>query len=139
MKKTNIFYWIFTGLFSFMMLGSAIPDIVSAQIAVEGFKQMGMPAYLLPFLGIAKALGVIAILIPGFPKIKEWAYAGLIFDLTGATYSIIASGHPVSAWAPMALPIALGILSYVFYHKKLKAKQANASNAWANYKVEYAG
>lgn len=125
MKKTKIFYWIFTGLFSFLMLGSAIPDIISVPIAVEGFKQMGMPAYLLPFLGIAKTLGVIAILIPGFPRIKEWAYAGLVFDLIGATYSIMASGQPVSSWIGMILPLALAASSYIFYHRLVKLKNTN--------------
>ena len=119
MKKTNIAYWIFTSLFAFMMLGSAIPDIFSAQIAIDGFAQIGLPAYLLPFLGIAKTLGVIALLVPGYPKIKEWAYAGLIFDLLGATYSIYAAGQPAANWAPMALPILLGVASYYFYHKRL--------------------
>lgn len=120
MKKTKIFYWIFTSLFAFLMLGSAIPDIFSAQVAVEGFKQMGMPTYLLPFLGIAKLLGVVAILIPGYSRIKEWAYAGLIFDLVGATYSIIASGQAVANWMFMALPLALAAASYIFYHKRLR-------------------
>lgn len=121
MKKTKILYWVFTGLFAFLMLGSAIPDIVSAPIAIEGFRKMNMPAYLLPFLGIAKTLGVIAILVPGFPRIKEWAYAGLVFDLIGATYSIIASGHPATDWAQMALPLVLAAASYFFYLRKLKA------------------
>jgi uncharacterized membrane protein YphA (DoxX/SURF4 family) len=102
------------------MLGSAIPDIFSVPVAVEGFRQIGMPAYLLP-LGIAKLLGVVAILIPGFPRIKEWAYAGLIFDLVGATWSILASGQETGNGIFMALPIALGVASYVFYHKKLRA------------------
>jgi uncharacterized membrane protein YphA (DoxX/SURF4 family) len=119
MKKTNIAYWIFTSLFAFMMLGSAIPDIFSAQLAVDGFAQMGMPAYLVPFIGIAKVLGVVAILVPGFPRLKEWAYAGLVFDLLGATYSIYASGQPTPNWAFMALPIFMAIGSYYFYHKRL--------------------
>jgi uncharacterized membrane protein YphA (DoxX/SURF4 family) len=127
MKKTKILYWIFTSLFAFMMFGSALPDIVSSAVAIEGFKQMNMPAYLLPFLGIAKALGVFAILVPGFPRIKEWAYAGLMFDLLGATYSIIASGHPAANWAPMALPLLLGAASYIYYHKKLKLTADKAS------------
>ncbi len=120
-KKTKIISLIFTGLFAFMMLGPAIPDIFSVQVAVEGFQKMGMPAYLLPFLGIAKTSGVIAILIPGYPRIKEWAYAGLVFDLLGATYSIIASGQPPANWMFMALPIILAAGSYTWYHKKLKA------------------
>ena len=98
MKKTKIFYWIFTSLFAFIMLGSAVPDIFSHPVAIEGFKEMGYPAYLLPFIGIAKLLGVVAILVPGFPRIKEWAYAGLVIDLVGATYSIISVGEPATAW-----------------------------------------
>lgn len=129
MKKTKIFYWIFTSLFAIMMLASAIPDITLAQVAVDGFKTMGYPVYLMPFLGIAKTLGVLAILIPGFPRIKEWAYAGLFFDLIGATYSIIALGAPFAQWIGMALPILLGVASYAFYHKKLRASAAAKANA----------
>jgi len=125
MKKTKILYWTFTGLFAFMMLGSAIPDIFSASDAVKGMHDgLGYPLYFIPFIGVAKALGVLAILIPGFPKIKEWAYAGLTFDLTGASYSLIAAGTPPATWAFMLLPLALAFASYYFYHKKLKAASA---------------
>jgi len=120
MKKTNILFWVFTGLFAAFMLFSAIPDIFSAKEAVEFFSKMNLPAYLLPFLGIAKALGVIAILIPGYPRIKEWAYAGLVFDLLGASYSIAASGQPVTNWGFMIVPLLLAAVSYTFYHKRLK-------------------
>lgn len=122
MKKIKIIYWIFTSLFAFIMLGSAIPDIFSHSVAIEGFKKIGYPAYLLPFIGIAKLLGVIAIFIPGYPRIKEWAYAGLIIDLVGATYSIMASGESVAAWGFMAIPLFLGAVSYIFYHKLQKTK-----------------
>ncbi len=121
MKKTKIAYWVLTGLFAFVMLGSAIPDIMVVPMAVQGFKEMGMPVYLIPFLGWAKLLGVLAILVPGFPRIKEWAYAGLIFDLLGATYSVANSGKTIGDWSPMLVFIALGFGSYVFYHKKLRA------------------
>jgi len=121
MKKISILYWVFTGLFTFMMAGSAIPDIVSATVAKEGFHKIGMPIYLLPFLGVAKMAGVIAILIPGYPRLKEWAYAGLLFDLIGATYAIYASGQPAVNWAPMILPLSLAAASYMFYHRRLRA------------------
>src|SRR5688500_13261574 len=98
MKKTNIFYWIFTGLFSALMLGSAIPDIMIDPIAVQGMHtELGYLTYFIPFIGVAKALGVIALLISGYPKIKEWVYAGLIFDLIGAIYSIFAIGKSDAA------------------------------------------
>jgi hypothetical protein len=129
MKKTKILYRVFTGLFAAFMLSSAIPDIFSVKEAVEQFSKMNIPVYLLPFLGIAKALGVIAILIPGYAGIKEWAYAGLVFDLLGATYSIAASGQPVTNWGFMIVPLLLATASYTFYHKRLKAfaSKINAS------------
>jgi uncharacterized membrane protein YphA (DoxX/SURF4 family) len=123
MKKTRIAYWIVTILFCLLMLGSAIPDVMMHPIAVKGMhEQLGYPLFFIPFIGVAKALGVIAILIPGFPRIKEWAYAGLMFDLVGATYSIIANGQPVIDWIGMLLPLALGAGSYYLYQKVLKQK-----------------
>ena len=121
---TKLFYWIFTILFSIMMLGSAIPDVLTLDIAVEGMHDsLGYPIYFIPFIGVAKCLGVIAILIPGYPRIKEWAYAGLFFDLIGATYSIIMVGgsEGPGGFVFMILPISLGALSYVYHHQKTKA------------------
>lgn len=128
LKKTTLTYRILTGLFAFVMLGSAIPDILVMPEAVAGFREMGYPAYLIPFLGWAKLLGVMAILVPGFARLKEWAYAGLFFDLLGATYSVLSIGKPLSAWSPMLVIIGVGIGSYVFYHKKQRgASQRNVT------------
>lgn len=128
MKKTKVLYWVFTGLFSAMMVGSAIPDIILDPIAVKGMHEdLGYPIYFIPFIGVVKVLGVIAILIPGFRTLKEWAYAGLIFDLIGATFSIIAVGKDTTAWLPMFLPLSLAFASYVFYHKKLKLPSGKGS------------
>ena len=121
-KTITILYWVFTILFAFMMLGSAIPDILVMPLAVKGMHEgLGYPVYFIPFIGTAKALGVIAILIPGFPRIKEWAYAGLMFDLIGATYSIMRAPNPDGPWYVMLVPLTVGALAYFFYHKKLKA------------------
>jgi hypothetical protein len=124
MKKIKITYWIFTILFAIIMFGSAIPDVFSQPIAVKGMHtDLGYPLYLLPFIGIAKWLGVIAILIPSrYPLIKEWAYAGLFFDLIGATYSIIASGAQFANYAFMILPLSLATGSYIYYHKLYSLK-----------------
>lgn len=121
MKKITIPYWIFTVLVVLFMGVGAISDTVKVTAAVELFKHLGYPEDLLPFLGIAKILGVIAILIPGFPRIKEWAYAGLIFDLTGAAYSTIAVDGMMAGlgFLPGYIIIAG---SYVYYHKRLKAR-----------------
>jgi hypothetical protein len=122
MKKTKTLYWIITGLFSAFMLFSAIPDILVVPDAITFMNGLGYPTYIIPFLGIAKLLGIIAILIPGFPRIKEWAYAGLFFDLTGATYSQIAHDGLVPQVSFMLLPIGFLLLSYYFYHKKEQVK-----------------
>jgi len=127
-NQTNIVYWILTGLFAFIMFGSAIPDVLMVNMAKQGFAEIQMPAYLLPFVGIAKMLGVLAVLIPGNPRLKEWAYAGLIFDLIGATYAVAASGKAIENWAPMLLFIALGFGSYYYYHKRLTANALTKVN-----------
>jgi hypothetical protein len=118
MKKTKIFYWIFTALLAAFMTMSAIPDVISTQQAIDIIStHLGYPGYIIPFLGIAKLLGVIAILIPGFPRLKEWAYAGFVFDLTGAAYSSISVGDPFSGWVFVLLPLTVLACSYIFYHK----------------------
>jgi hypothetical protein len=121
MKKTNTIYWILTGLAAAMMLLSSIPNIISVPDAVElVVKHLGYPAYFLPMIGVAKLAGAIAIIVPGFPRIKEWAYAGLIYDLTAAIYSAISVGDPVSQWLPIIVPIILLASSYIYHHKRLQ-------------------
>lgn len=120
-KRDSIIFWVSTVLFCAFMLTSAIPNILSSEDWVTVFKQLGYPEYLLPFLGVAKLLGVIALLIPGFPRIKEWAYAGFAFDLIGAIYS----GLAVAGFDPMMLtlliPIIFLVVSYVFHYRRLAA------------------
>lgn len=131
MKKTKIIYWIFTGLFAAFMLFSAIPDIINTKEAQELVgKQLGYPLYIIPFIGVAKLLGAIAILVPGFPRLKEWAYAGFTIDLLGAWYSGIAAGLaaglPIGPSFFMVLPIAVMTVSYIYLHKLQKMKGASA-------------
>jgi len=124
MKKTKVLYWIITSLFSAFMLFASIPDILSTADAIKFMNHLGYPNYIIPFIGVAKLLGIIAILIPGFPRIKEWAYAGLAFDLTGATYSLIATDGFQPAILFMIVPIAFLFLSYYLWHKNMEtAKQ----------------
>ena len=117
MKKTKILYWSFTALTAAFMLMASIPDVLQIPEAVAVFTHLGYPTYLLPFIGIAKILGVVAVLVPGFPRLKEWAYAGLVFDLIGALYSHISVGDPASAWAFPVIGLLLVVGSYVFYRK----------------------
>jgi len=127
-KKTKIIYWIFTGLFAALMLFSSIPGLLKDPNAVKFMADLLYPPYLSDFLGIAKILGVIAILIPGYPRIKEWAYAGLVFDLVGATYSQIAAHLPLEGLSFMLISFILAFGSYIYYHKKLKEESATTVN-----------
>jgi len=124
MKTTKILYWVCTVLLLAMMLFSAVSTFMNNPQGAELAKHIGYPMYVFKFLAVAKILGIIAILTPGFPRLKEWAYAGFFFDLTGAIFSFIAVGDPASAWAPMFVFELLLFGSYIFYHKKLKAVQA---------------
>jgi hypothetical protein len=120
MKKIKIIYWIFTGLLATLMLISAVPEILQLPSETAMIStQLRYPAYIVPFLGVAKLLAVIALLIPGFPKIKEWAYAGLTFDLCGALYSCLATGNSIVKCLPFLIFLGLVAGSYIFYHKKL--------------------
>jgi hypothetical protein len=90
MKKDKIIYWIITGLFSAFMLFSSVPGAMLEPEAKQFLNHLGYPDYFIQLISWLKILGIVAILIPGFLKIKEWAYAGLCFDLVGAIVSIIA-------------------------------------------------
>lgn len=113
MKRVKASYWVLTGLWAAFMLMSSIPDVLRVPGAVAVFMHLGYPAYLLPFLGTAKALGVVAVLFPGLPRLKEWAYAGLTFDLTGALYSHLSVGDPAGTWLFPLFGLILAAGSYV--------------------------
>jgi hypothetical protein len=119
MKRTKFLYWIVTGLMAAFMLMSSIPDVLQIPMAVAVFAHLGYPTYLLPFIGIAKILGIVAVLVPGFQRLKEWAYAGLVFDLTGALYSHISVGDSPGDLAFPVIGLLLVIGSYLFYLRKL--------------------
>lgn len=127
MKRDNIIYWVTTGLFGAFMLFSAIPDLMVVPEAVEFVSvKLGYPQYIIAFLGAAKILGVIALFVPGFPRVTEWAYAGLFFDLVGAVYSNIM----VDGFQPgmLSMVVVLGVfaVSYTYHHRRLKSKEAMA-------------
>jgi uncharacterized membrane protein len=120
MNKINLSYWIVTGLFAAFMVFSSVPNVMSSPESVQFIADhLGYPKYIIPFLGVAKILGAIVLLIPNLRRIKEWAYAGLCFDLVGAGASLIA----VDGWQPqmlfMVVFIGVLFLSYFLWHKKL--------------------
>ena len=116
MKKTKAIYWTFTLLFSIPMLASGIAYLASLAAVVEGITHLGYPVYLVRFLGSAKTLGALAILLGTFPRIKEWAYAGFVFNLTGAFYSHICSNDGPKAFLPVIM-LLFELLSYFYWIK----------------------
>jgi uncharacterized membrane protein YphA (DoxX/SURF4 family) len=92
-KAKSIAYWTTTGLIAFFIGGGGLSQIWQYSANPHGVvPQLGYPMYFFAILGIWKALGAIAILVPRFPRLKEWAYAGIFFDLTGAAASCAAVG-----------------------------------------------
>lgn len=121
-KTINVLYWVFTILFAALMIFSSYGSILVNQDSKNLIHHyLGYPEYVIPLTGWAKLIGSIVILIPGLKSIKEWAYAGLFFDLSGAVYSSIAVSKTVDPMmAFMLVWFVPGILSYIFWKKKLK-------------------
>jgi hypothetical protein len=122
-KTMNITYWTATIIFAALMIFSAVGGLQPSQQAIQILHDgLGYPIYFIQFISFAKLFGVIAILIPVLNKtVKEWAYAGLFFDLTGAMYSGFASA---GKFEPMVLTILIwiipGVISYYYWHKKIQ-------------------
>lgn len=113
-KRNKIIYWIATVWLSLGMLSTGIVQIIKLEEEVQSINNLGYPTYLLTILGVWKILGVIAILIPKYPLLKEWAYAGFFFVMTGALIShIVVKDEPVTLFGPILL-ITLTIISWVF-------------------------
>jgi DoxX-like family len=135
-KNAKTLYWIITSLMVAFMLLASIPDVLRFPQAVSIFGHLGYPVYLLPFLGTAKTLGIIAVLVPAFQRLKEWAYAGLVFDVIGALYSHLSVGDAPSGWMPALIGLVLVGGSYLSYRRQLisqvgpgRARSASHGNA----------
>jgi hypothetical protein len=110
--KSTIGYWAVTGFFCLAMFGGGVADLFHLDPMRGEIMALGYPEYFLTILGVAKLAGVVALLIPGQPLIKEWAYAGFSFDLLGATASHIFSGDPVFATIKPLIVFAIMLASY---------------------------
>ncbi len=113
-KRNKIIYWVSTLWLSLGMVSTGVVQLIKMKEEVEKMTQLGYPAYFLTILGIWKILGVIAILIPKYPLIKEWAYAGFFFAMSGAAISHLYIGHPASEIFPSLLLLVLTIVSWYF-------------------------
>jgi uncharacterized membrane protein YphA (DoxX/SURF4 family) len=113
-KKNKIIYWIATLWLGLGMVSTALVQLFRMKEGAGGAESitlLGYPAYFLTILGIWKILGVIAVLIPKFPLLKEWAYAGFFFAMSGAVFSHIAVGDSVSEIFPALLLLILTVVS----------------------------
>ncbi|ASZ12515.1 DoxX family protein [Chitinophaga pendula] len=113
-KRNKIIYWIATLWLSLGMVSTGIVQLLKVKAEVEVITHLGYPIYFLTILGIWKLLGAIAVLIPRFPLLKEWAYAGFFFSMSGAILSHLASGDPVAQIFPSLLLLLLTVTSWYF-------------------------
>jgi hypothetical protein len=105
----NIIYWVTTALIAASGFLAAFAYLSGGQQAVEGFAHVGYPQQLRILLGIAKPLGAIVLVIPGWPKLKEWAYAGFTFAWIAAFFAHYLAGDGPKAFMPIALLVLLGV------------------------------
>lgn len=115
MRETNkIIYWIATVWLALGMVSTGVVQILRMKEEVDNISKLGYPVYLLTILGIWKVLGSVAVLMPKFPLLKEWAYAGFFFAMSGATFSRIAAGSTIIEILPSLLLLMLTIVSWYF-------------------------
>jgi hypothetical protein len=126
-KRNKIIYWIATLWLALGMLSTAIVQLIKLKEEIVTITQLGYPIYFLTILGVWKILGVVALLIPKFPLLKEWAYAGFFFAMSGATISHIATGNSISEIAPSLLLLILTVVSWFFRPVDRKIISGNPS------------
>ena len=113
-KRDKIIYWVATLWLALGMVSTGMVQLVKMKEEVDNFSSLGYPAYLMTIIGGWKLLGVVTVLIPKFPLLKEWAYAGFFFAMTGAVVSHLISGHGAKEiFGPMLL-LVLTVISWYF-------------------------
>ncbi len=112
MNKQLIGYWLTTVLFCLAMGAGGTMNLIRAEVQQEAMAALGYPDYLMTILGVAKVLGVFALLVPHAPLLKEWAYAGFTFDLLGAAASHAFVGDPMAETVVPLVILAIAAASY---------------------------
>jgi hypothetical protein len=119
-KRKKIIYWIATIWLSLGMLSTGAVQLQlfnpegDSPGSLGSMAKLGYPAYFVTLLGVAKVLGVVALLVPKFPLLKEWAYAGFFFMMSGAIFTHIAAGNSMSEIFPSLLLLILVVISWYF-------------------------
>lgn len=124
MKKRNkIIYWIATAFLVFGMTAGGIQQVLQIGGYNDIVSRLGYPLYMLPILGVWKLLGVVAILVPKFPLIKQWAYAGFFFAMSGAAISHFVVGEPFTESVPSLVLLLMTVVSWFFRPDDITLKQ----------------
>ncbi len=113
MNARNIAYWSTTALLAAAVLGSGLGKLAGAEPLVESMAHLGYPTYLLTILGAWMVAGAVVLLAPGFARVKEWAYAGIVFQMTGAFASHLFAGDAIATAAPTLFLTGLAVASYM--------------------------
>jgi hypothetical protein len=122
-KRNKVIYWIATVWLSLGMTSTGIVQIIKMKEEVEKMTQLGYPHYFLTIIGVWKLLGVAVILVPRYPLLKEWAYAGFFFAMSGAAISHLMVGHPIIEILPSLLLLVLTSLSWYFRPSERKINE----------------
>ena len=131
-KRNKIIYWIATIWLSLGMVSTGVVQLLKLKGdgpgSVDTMIHLGYPSYFVTILGLSKILGVTALLIPKFPLLKEWAYAGFFFMMSGAIFTHIAAGNSMSEIFPSLLLLVLIVVSWYFRPSDRKIVSVNNLN-----------
>jgi uncharacterized membrane protein YphA (DoxX/SURF4 family) len=121
-KRDKIIYWVATLWLSLGMVSTGLVQIIHLEEEVQKMNALGYPDYFLTIIGIWKLLGVVAVLIPKFPLLKEWAYAGFFFVMSGALFTHLAASDEVVEFFGPSLLLVLTLVSWYFRPASRKIK-----------------
>jgi uncharacterized membrane protein YphA (DoxX/SURF4 family) len=127
-KRDKIIYWVATIWLSLGMVSTGIVQIIQMEEEVQKMNTLGYPTYFLTIIGVWKVLGVIAVLVPKFPLVKEWAYAGFFFLMSGAIFTHLAVADEAVEYFGPALLLVLTIVSWYFRPANRKIQINNYEN-----------
>lgn len=113
-KRNKIIYWVATIWLSLGMVSTGIVQLIQMEEEVQKMNTLGYPSYFLIIIGVWKILGVIAVLVPKYALIKEWAYAGFFFLMTGAIFTHLAVADKALEYFGPTLLLVLTIISWYF-------------------------
>jgi uncharacterized membrane protein len=130
MKNKAIVYWATTIILALAMFSGGVAELVRQRDTVAGMVHLGYPLYFITIIGCWKVLGTIALLVPRFPRVKEWAYAGIFFNMTGAAISHAACGD--AAWH-VIVTLAFAVLAIASWALRPSTRRLDNLSSQTNH------